>query len=373
MTQKLKKNSSRILLVLVLGPAILALLSAGSPALEETPAPMPSAVRVAVADRVEALEELRFSGVTRGVESARAAFTLPGRVETRPVDIGTVVNPGNVLATLDAREYRNGLAQARAALAEAEARLGQAQRDIERSRTLEARGAATREETEKVAAGLDAVEAGRNAAQARVDELERLIDEAVLRAPIRGTVTAVFREPGEYTAPGQPIAALSGQDNLEVEIELPEAFVAGLKAGQEVVVELPLAERAPVRGRITSLGASALGPGRLFPVVVGLGADGLLPGMTAEVVLQRSLDNAVAVPFDALVNPGGRETWIFAVADESNGSARVERRSVDIHRLLESQALVAGSVAQGDRVVVEGHHALLDGDTVRVLSSEVTP
>ena len=315
-------------------------------------------------DSASSQRDLRFSGVTRAVERARLAFSLGGRIVARPVEVGDVVAKGSVLARLDGLEVENAVAGAQGALAELQARRAQAERDAERARKLLAAKAATAEEVEKVEAGLQALRAGEDAATARLREAERLRDETRLKAPFSGTVTEVFFEPGEFVSPGRPVLVLSGDGDLEVEVEVPESVVPRVAEGDSVSVVLPHQGPEPFDATVESVGRTAAGAGRLFPVVARLASDPrLVVGATAELRISLTSDQAIAVPVEAVINPGGRQPALFKVV-EAEGGHRVEKVRLEVGALIGDAVVVEGDLSPGDRVVVGGQRGLLDGEPV---------
>lgn len=325
--------------------------------------PEPRPVRAGGVARVDATREVRFSGITRAANRARFSFLVGGRLAERPADIGDAVRRGDVLARLDDREYRHHEASARAELARLDARLAQARRDLVRSRSLASEGAATAEEVERATSSLDALTAARDAAKARLDEAARQLDETTLRAPFAATIREAHAEPGELVSAGEPIVALDARGAVELRVELPESHLRHVATGQRVTVELPLAGARRVRGRVTSVGASAEGAGQLFPVEIALdAAPGIVPGLTAVLVLELRDADALAVPLRAVVDPGGRAPSIFVVRGE-----RAQRVPVTIAALVDDRVAVRGALAVGEAVVVEGHTALRDGERVEVI------
>src|SRR6185369_12230562 len=59
-----------------------------------------------------------------------------------------------------------------------------------------------------------------------------------ITSSISGLVYDIFFEPGEIIPPGQPIAILGDPSLLELRLNVDEADIALIKAGQEVLVEL---------------------------------------------------------------------------------------------------------------------------------------
>jgi RND family efflux transporter MFP subunit len=358
------KPRSRNLILSAAAVAAAIYLSADS----ETPtpeAPRPlKRVRVAAVEPASEHRELRFSGVTRAVRHARLSFSADGRLSARPAEVGDWVRKGAVLALLDDREPGNAAAAARGSLAEVRARRAQAERDVERTRRLVEAKAATEEELERARAAFDGVRAAEEAAKARLDEAERQLGETRLTAPWDGTVTEVHLEPGEYASPGRPVVVLSGDGDLELEVEVPESVVPEIHEGDEVDIRVPFLGET-VRTRIDSVGRAAAGPGRLFPVVARIPeASGALAGATAELVLAFRSDGALAVPVEAVVNPGGRRPALFRLT-EAGGATRVEKVYVEVGELVGEKVMVrAASLGAGDRVVVGGQRGLLDGEAV---------
>lgn len=321
-------------------------------------------VEAAWVEPVESHREVRFAGVTRAAQRARVGFTIGGRVLSRPVEVGQRVNAGDVLARLDEREVRHAVSSASAALSELGARRSQIERDLERARRLYDAKAATHEEVEKTEAALEGLEAAEDAAAVRLAEAERLLDESTLTAPFAATVTDVLLEPGENVAPGQPVVVLSGDGRVEVEVEVPESVLFSIAPNDEVRVSLSLADRE-VPGRIRSVGRTAAGPGRLFPVVADLHDNEAFPGMTAELVLRLASKPGLAVPIEAVVNPGGSRPAVFRLAGQGN-DWHVEKMPIEIGALLGEQVVVRGELGTEDRVVISGQLALVDGEQVEV-------
>ncbi len=332
-------------------------------------------VEVAAVEAARESRELAFSGTVRAARRARLAFAFGGRLVARPVEEGDRVAAGQVLARLDDLEVRNAVTTARAALAELAARRAQSERDRDRAERLLEAKAATREEVEKRLAAFHAVRAAEEAAAARLKEAERLFAETALEAPFAGTVTEVHHQSGEFVLAGRPVVTLSGDGDLELEVEVPESVISRVAVGDEVALRVPVLGSGEVGGRIKSLGRAAAAR-RLFPVVAGLPAvDGLAAGVTAELVLLLTSDDALAVPVEAVVNPGGRRPAVYRLA-AAGDVATVEKVAVEIGSLLGERVTVRGAagrgtgshggLAAGDLVVVGGQRGLLDGETVEV-------
>ncbi len=322
-------------------------------------------VRVAEVEAAAALREMQFSGITRAARRARLGLPIGGRLVSRPVEVGDPVRKGQVVARLDDRELINAVASARGTYEELEARRIQTDRDLERVKGLQAAKAATPEELEQTESSAEALRSSVRAAAARLQESERLLAETRLIAPFDGVITEVLYEPGEMVVAGLPIVGVSGSGSMEVEVEIPESVLPEVAKGEKASVFLPALGRT-VEGEIQSLGLAAAGPGRLFPVIVALpNEESVAPGMTAELTLRLAASASLAVPVEAVINPGGQRPAVFLVRPEG-GVERAYRLPVEVGSLLDHRVLVQGDLAVGDRVVVGGQRGLLDGEPVEV-------
>lgn len=323
----------------------------------------PRHVETAPVTPATATSTLRFAGSVRPVERAVLAFAVGGRLAARPVEVGDRVGAGARLAILDGEETSHAAAAAEAAHAEAAAVAAQRRRDLDRVRGLAEKKAATAEELEQAEAAAEAAAAAVARAAASRGEARRQSGETALTAPWAGTVTEVWAEPGEYLSKGAPVVALSGDGEMEVEIRVPESLLPDLDAGQAVAVVLPFGG-GRVAGTVTSVGRAAAGAGRLFPVRVALPAtdrleSNLVPGTTAEVLVEREPKGALSLPLTAVLNPGGERPQVFVVRD-----GRAHAVPVEVATLSGARVTVEADLSPGDRVVVAGVSRLIDGDAV---------
>lgn len=326
-----------------------------------------SRVLVAVAAPSAAPRSIEFPGVLQASGRAGLAFPSPGRVAERRVEVGDSLRRGEPVARLDAREYRLAEQQAAAALAEVETRLGQAGRDRARVEALHMQRAATREELEQVIAACEALAAVRDAAVARHDDAIRLVEDATLRAPFDGVITAVHIDAGEWVAPGRPVAEIAGGGGLELEIQVTESIRGCLEAGASVEVGLP---RAGLKreGRIERVSAAAPGPGSLYLVKIAVrDGAGLVPGQSATARLQLPAEPGVEIPLSAVLNPGASRPSVFRVR-----GGKAERIWIVPGALNDGRIVIRDGLAAGDSVVVAGHGTLVDGDPVVCAASNGT-
>ncbi len=210
-------------------------------------------------------------------QEARLSFVISGPIKEVTVEKGSVVEVGQILATLIAPDLEYGVLQAEAAVRVKEFdyeywKLPRRAAD----RTIVERGELAAQELETARRSLDT---------AQVE-----LTQNTLVAPFAATVISVEVQPGEYVQPGQVVVVLAELDNLQVEtIDLSELNVASVKAGQSTTVYVEaLDEEFP--GIVTAISpiSSTIGGDVIFKVTIQLNEQpkGLLWGMSADVDIQ---------------------------------------------------------------------------------------
>ena len=351
---------SAVFLAVELGQSspVDASVEAGDSLLENRPA-----VLVGAVEPPPSTIERRFSGRVSAADNAMPAFTVGGRVADMQVQVGDVVEPGDIIATLESRQFRLAEQGADAGVAEVEARLAQARADLDRANELVAANAATNEEVEQRQLAVTALEASLDGAESRSDDARRLRRETTLRAPFGGVVTSIVTDEGEYAAPGVPVVEISGDGALEVEVHLPERYVAHLAAGDAASVAFPLAGLADTDATVSRVARATSAMTRLYPVTFALPTppEGAIAGMNVEVGIQFPNDATATIPLAAVVSPAGDEAWALRVAD-----GFVETVPFEPGEIVDGRLAVQGDLSPGDLVIIGGHAGLVDGTEVEV-------
>ena len=334
----------------------------GTPAASAEPVIRPARV-VEIAYRTQGQTLLLAGTVVPRIEST-LGFRVAGKIIQRSVDVGAVVQPGDMIAALDPADYQLAVDNARAALASAEADYVRAKADHERYLNL--RGSMA-----FVPQTLDQRQSLASTTLARVDQAKSQLASAennlaytVLRADAAGVVTAVQAEVGQVMAQGQGVIRLARTDELEILVGVPEHRLKAVREAQGASFELwsdpgrrhaaKLRELSPSADPVTRTYAarfSVLEP----PHFIGL-------GMTATLGFERPDRTPVAeVPLSAIFQRGTQPAvW---VVDRDSGT--VELRPVTIARWRDDTAAILSGVKEGELIATAGVHKLETGQKVR--------
>lgn len=299
---------------------------------------------------VEARAERRFFGRIVARETLDLAFDIGGRIEDMPVDAGTRVDAGTVLAALR-------LAPLERAVARARIQRDAAERELRRAEALVASNATARSRAE------DAADA---AALARVTlaDAEQALADATLSAPFDARVVERLVPPFSVVEPGQPVLRLHDLSELRVEVILPERLLADVADPGALAFSAVLPGRAapvPLTLRTFSAEADRIGQGYTVTLALPPGLPStLVPGIAAEVrVAHEAAIPGLPIPAAAVVaDPdGGASVLALSGPDE----APILRAVPITVRSTDGTTLVAEGIEPGTEIVAAGAHLLAEG------------
>jgi len=317
--------------------------------------------------------QIEYAGEVRARIESRLGFRVPGKLVSRQVELGQQVKPGQVLAQLDAQDYRLAADAGRAQVSAATTQRDLAAADVQRYRTLKAQNFISGAELERREATLKSAQASLDQARAQAAGQSLQTDYTRLVADVAGVVTGIDAEPGQVVAAGSPVVRIAQDGERDVVFSVPEDKIARVRTGQAVAVRLWASDQR-YSGRVREVAASADPVTRTYLVKVALErAPGqALPALGATVHarpegLGATGEPVIKLPTTALHQAnGGSAVWVFDAATSTVRSQPVVVATADGNEIVISQGL-----APGMRVVATGGHVLAPGQKVTVYQNPV--
>ncbi|MBI2799909.1 MAG: efflux RND transporter periplasmic adaptor subunit [Gammaproteobacteria bacterium] len=308
-----------------IGVAIGLALAAATYAIRTHQTQPPPAIRydTAQATRGPLTVKVTATGTLQPVTQVDVGTEVSGTVEKVFVDFNDRVEAGQILARLDATQLAAKERQSRAALELAEARVTDARatvtetaRKLERADKLIERRLSSMEDhdtlraaRDRAAAGVTVALAQVNQARAQLDYDQRLLEKAVIHAPISGIVLKRQVEPGQtVVAALQTPVLFTLAENLtqmELHVQVDEADVGQVASGQpaEFIVDAYPNIRFPAVITLVRFVPQTVDNVVTYETLLTVDNSALLlrPGMTvtAEITVKHSAD-VLRVPNAAL-------------------------------------------------------------------------
>lgn len=365
-----RPRAGLFLCTLALGAAL-----AGCSRPEPPPEPV-RAVKLLTVGASEVQAQRLFAADVRARVESRLGFRVAGKLVQRPVELGQAVRAGQLLAQLDARDYRLAVQAAQAQVAAATTQRDLAQADYERFAQLKAQNFISGAELDRRRASLQAAQAQLTQALAQASSQGNQEHYTQLRADADGVVTAIEAEPGQVLEQGQTVLRLAQGGARDAVFAVPEDLVGQLRVGQEVAVRPwgGAAEgAAKLRATVRDIAASADPVTRTFTVKAALSGSPLPPlGATLTVypsAFAPSGVQALRLPTSALWAQGQQTAvWVFDAA-----SSTVRAQVIEVAQVDGNEVLVRAGLQAGAQVVATGVHVLAPGQKVSVYQAKTAP
>ena len=307
---------------------------------------------------------------------ASVSAKIPGRLASLPVDGGSVVKKGEVIARLDNADYQAAvseqqanLATSQAQLIEAESERDQAGREYNRVKDIRASNpnlvSAQDEEIAQnrmttAGARASAAKARVEAARASLRFAEANLENTYIRAPFSGTVLRKEAEVGEVVAPSVgggltrgAVVTMADLSTLEVEVDVNEAYIGRVQRGQSGRITLDAYPDTSFRGVVRQVVPTADRQRATVQVKVSIldHDPRILPEMGARVdFIAASPDTAASGPVASAAAAATFRLPMSAFFESGSGTIVWLIRG----GRLESRNVEAGPVSAGYREVRRG-------------------
>lgn len=270
------------------------------------------------------------SGEVKPKKNVNISAQIPGRIIKIGVEEGQRVKAGDFLLKLDATQYEANADRDRAAIRSFNAELIKAdavfKKDesyYQRQKKLYEELLISSEQLEAAKAQYEISKAQHNSIQYQIKQAEASLqssldnlNKTVYNSPIDGIITSLRVEEGEIALigtmnnPGTVLMTIADLSVMEVEVEVDETDVIGIKVGQQAEVRVDALPNQTLKGNVTEIGSSALQKvttseeSRDFKVVITLEnpPETLKPGLSASAdITTAEKKDALAVPISSLV------------------------------------------------------------------------
>ena len=181
------------------------------------------------------IREVIATGTMEAIE-VNVGSKIAGRILEIKVEEGDKVKRGQVLATLEVPEVKAKVREAGAAVAAAKSRYETIKLDYDRARDLYNKGVISKRSFDEAKGALDVAEAALRQAKAVEDVAKIALSEAIVSAPVTGTVILKAMEAGELVNTGAAIVTLADLSKIYLTVYVPEKDVGRVKLVQSVEI-----------------------------------------------------------------------------------------------------------------------------------------
>ncbi len=348
-----------------------------------------------------------YFGTVKGGRRVDLSFRVSGPLKQILVEKGAAVKKGDLLATLDARDFNTQLRRAQSAQSQAQAQYSDALTNFKRYENLYKQRAVSKAQYDAASTQVDVTRSAVSAAAAAAAAARDALRDTELRAPFAGIIADRMVENFQDIMAKQTIFSLQDIDTLEIVFNIPDNDILLAPLPKDVSLEKLL--QSDKKAFTLTAHFEAM-PDKIFPLSLkefAAQADPhtntypatatmpqqkdfkILPGMAVTVEVNfhdaseaksqyQSKDeenkyDRFAVPATAILARGVNENYVWVLNNlNNNNEGEVHTVPVIIERPLNHGKFeITGSqLKKGDIIVTAGVHFLREKQKVRLMQSE---
>ena len=366
--------------------ALVLAAGAGAASAEQGPPRFPVTVAAPLAKRVTQWDE--YSGRFEAVASVEVRARVSGFIDQVNFKDGQIVQPGDLLFTLDKRLFEIAVESAKADVAKANAQVEQTGADVERAEPLIKNRTITDQTYDLRRANLAVAQASKQAAEATLRNAELNLEWTEVRAPIGGRVSDKKVNVGTLISGGSGpsptlLTTIVSLDPIHFVFDVSEADYLRYarlheSGGRPSSRDAPNPVRIKLADEVAFTHEGTMNfvdnqlsthSGTLRGRAVLDNKSGLLtPGVFGRLQLYAGEFDALLIPDSAVVSDQARK--IVFVLDDTD---TVVAKPVTLGTLVDGLRVVTGGLDKSSRVVIDGiaNPAVRPGAKVSPTSGEI--
>jgi len=308
----------------LIGFAVVAVIAVGAIVKHSRSRTKVAAIVTEPVARRDIARTIEATGTVEPIDLVEVKSKASGQITKMPVQVGSVVKAGDLLAQIDARDVRNQYDQTLAALRAADSKVAISKAQRDRSEDLFRQAVITAPENESATLDYANSQAALVKARTDLDLAKQRLDDATVRAPISGTVLEQDVSAGQVISSatssasgGTSLLKMADLSRIRLRALVGETDIGDVHTGQSATVTVDAFPNRNFEGVVEKVEPQAVVQQSvtMFPVLVSISNEGglLMPGMNGEVVmLVERREGVLAIPVDAVRT--AREVPVVATA-----------------------------------------------------------
>ncbi|MFU8813495.1 MAG: efflux RND transporter periplasmic adaptor subunit [Balneolaceae bacterium] len=285
----------------------------------------PIEVELRTAEASVSQSEMVFPAKVESNNQARLSTIVMGTVTEVPVTVGDRVNKGDLLVRIKDDQIRAQKSQIEANMVQAKANLENTEKNYNRIKNLYAEESATSKELDDISTMYEIAKANMEALEARMNEVNEMLEYTVIRAPFAGIVSGKFVSEGDMASPGHPLVSVADPGSVKITATVSENQISSLEEGSTVTVSVSSAGVSNVPARLTAISEAGDPMSRQFSIEAVVEdsdvVNKLKVGMFAQIGANVDQTQRLTIPADAVVERG-QLTGIYTISDSNRAVLR---------------------------------------------------
>lgn len=359
-----RRMYQRILVCFSLAVFTVQILSPIVCAQEKKEAPPAVPVKAAMVQKKTVSDQVSLIGTAEPIRESVVASEVSGLVEAFHVKAGDFVTkdtPLVVLGSTGSRLRLKGIVAAREGI---QTRIALAEKELQRVSSLKNTNSVAERQYDEAFSNHSVLEKELLKNEAEIEQLEYEISKKDVLAPFDGFVAKEHTQVGQWVDKGGPVVTLVDMDRIIISVDVPEAYMVGIKPNSSVRVNIDSLGKKSNSAKISTILPKGDANARTFRLHIEMSNKdyNIKSGMAATVTFSVGAKRKVLLlPKDAIVTSGSRRL-VYIVND-----GKAAPIPVKVTGYYDNDAAIEGGLKPGQLVVVRGNERLRPGQAVKVV------
>lgn len=275
---------------------------------------------------------------------------IGGSITEVRVKEGDRVKKGDIIAKIEDEDFKIALARAEAAYKLASA-------DLKRDQSIFDKGVIP-------TATLEANNTRMQTAKADYENAKLMLSRTAVTSPMDGIIRRMDAKIGLQLSIGDPIAEILQIDRMKGVIGIPESDVTAVRKLDSVDITIQALGNKTINAKKHFLPPSPETIARLYNLELEIdnSSSEILAGMFIRAdIVKATVENTLTIPFYSVISRND-EQYVFI---ENDGIA--EKKSIKLGIMESWMVQVTAGLQAGDKVLIEGHRDVEDGQKINVI------
>ncbi|WP_055443862.1 efflux RND transporter periplasmic adaptor subunit [Lacinutrix himadriensis] len=205
-----------------------------------------------------------------------------------------------------------------------------------------------------------------------VNQLQQQLGKTNVKAPFTGTIDDVITEQGSVVAAGQSqLIRIINLDDMYIETDVPEAYIANVVKGKDVTAEFPILGKT-IETTIRQAGDFINPSNRTFKIEVAIPNKDktIKPNLTAKLKINDyTNEEALLIPQSIISENAEGEQYVYVVNDKNANKEGVAKKIIIKTGRTQGDVIeVLEGIENDAELIKEGARSVKDGQTVKVIN-----
>ena len=318
-----------------------------------------------------------FPGRAKATQEIDLAFRVSGPLITFPVDVGDIVNVGDIVARIDPRDFQVNVQSAQGKLDNAIAASRRAESEYQRELNIlkQDPGATSQTAVDRKREQRDKAKANIKSFAAELESAKDQLEYTYLKAPFDGNVVNTYVENFENVQAKQPILRILDDSLIEMVVNIPESLISLAPHVEDIKVVFDPFPDTEIQAQIKEIGTEASATTRTYPVTLVMQqpeGKKILPGMAGKASGTPPREIAgdmlgIEIPVTAVFTDESSGNSFVWVIDESD--LTVAKRQVEVDQMGDRGVRIISGLKEDELIASAGVNYLFEGQKVKLLQA----